>query len=667
MRYINPYLLLNIEPGGLFDTPESLKRRRREVLSQIALDGEISFQNEKIDRATAIRVLGELDDLRTRQHHAAILRNDDLHSFLSFGKCVGILNFSEGSKDFLNYLEPYLVERFSESLDQALTAVDSQMVSSLTSSKFMFEAESWEKAYRPARRYLRGISQELETKKKALKDSLALEDIIPTPCVLTDGVGLGLTNRFKDPFPVQPETIFLDSLLSLKDIECVNKLPDSFQDLRNDVANAMDGIAVTIYNDVDEEEIAQKIAERAVQVKVGTKDGDRIRENFRVISVGNNKLRIADTATQLKIIAASIRNRHIDSPDEAVSSVLTVFDSRPLNQISTTVLNTDIIELTKQMREIGWLLITSFKSVPAAILLVQECMKLKLSDPSVQSVLLQSLAETRETMLASIDSLNPPPITPPKKEPTSNTRSKNTRKVNREPPETYFSPSIIEDGGVLRSFLKAFRGSSFQNVAKAVGIMTVLTALAACIFIAGFSDSDLQVKTGTNANASPTPGRVTGGTPIATQLPIALVSPTNSPPQKIVRPATGTVLARTGGRGLGQLNVSNGLGVDAIVRLRDSNTGKTVREMYVRTRDRSTLSGIAPGDYEIVFSTGYDYSASTKTFTRSASYEKFDRIFTFTQTREASGTRYDIAEITLDKVVNGTLTSSAINSSDFNR
>lgn len=660
-------MLLNVEPGSLFDIPDVIKRRRKELLAQITLDGGVKIDNQEVDLSAAKRILADLDDANIKRHHERILRNDELHNFLRFGKCSGSMELPSKPLSFLKFLEPFLIEQISKALDRALKSGDHELISNLVNTKFTFQPDSWRKAFRPARRFFHSISQSLETKKSSLKETNELDSVLPPQCRFDHTETTRLANPFKSKLRIQPEGIFLDSLATVDSLECLNALPDAFQDLRNEIANGLDGMAVAIFNDLDEEEIAHRISERAIQIDVGAKDGERIRNNFKIISSSVSKRRISDASAKLKVIAAAIRTRLFDTPDEAISSVMTVFDVHSLNRLSAPPLNAEIIGLTKQVREIGWLLITSFNSVPAAVLLVQECMKVRLEGNNVQSALLTNLEETRTNMLASVDifpgskSRTEKSASVPRSQKTSATAGPSS--TNRYAKTTHFGESLLENDGILKSLYKAAVRAPLKDNFKVLGFLAGFIVLAICVLVATLSTSVTQ---NTSVKpATPTPPDTTSSRPRPSNAPDTTALPSAAP--NMARPKTGWILANSGERGLGKLEISNGLALDALVRLRNAASGKTVREIYVRSQERSSITGIGPGDYEVLFATGRNFVPDTKSFAGGGSYEKFDRVFTFVQIRESGGTRFTTAQITLNKVPYGNLSSSPIDSADFNR
>jgi hypothetical protein len=129
-----------------------------------------------------------------------------------------------------------------------------------------------------------------------------------------------------------------------------------------------------------------------------------------------------------------------------------------------------------------------------------------------------------------------------------------------------------------------------------------------------------------------------------------------------------TVLKKPARRGPGSLQVANGNSQDAYLKLADSS--KLVAAFYVKSNSTFTLKRIPDGVYQLLFVSGDDWDAKTKTFTRNASFTKFDRDLEFVTSRQTKGgriyTRYTRFRVTLNPVIDGTAKTSAIDDREFN-
>lgn len=143
-------------------------------------------------------------------------------------------------------------------------------------------------------------------------------------------------------------------------------------------------------------------------------------------------------------------------------------------------------------------------------------------------------------------------------------------------------------------------------------------------------------------------------------------SPSPTPSPETVRYETGKNLIvpqNTGGRGT--LDISNGTSTDAIAKLVDVRTSKTLQKIYIRANSNLTVKNIKVGNYFLKFSLGSGYIPETEKFQSSQSFSRFDEPFNFEEKREDSRIVWNTYSITLNKVLYGNAKSSSIDENDF--
>ena len=204
------------------------------------------------------------------------------------------------------------------------------------------------------------------------------------------------------------------------------------------------------------------------------------------------------------------------------------------------------------------------------------------------------------------------------------------------------------------------------NSTNWIGVIAVLGVVGLCAFSSLDSTStnttknNIDLGNGNSSNSATAQISSNGHRIANNQLP------TLTPTPKTERPQTGAVMSKgVGGAGLGTLTISNGTSSDAIAKLVNLATGKSHREIYIRAGSSSTLSNIAPGAYELLFSMGRDYAPSLRKFLSDAEYSKFDQPLDFQQTRDAYGINYKTFRVTLDKTKFGNASTSTIDESLF--
>jgi hypothetical protein len=109
----------------------------------------------------------------------------------------------------------------------------------------------------------------------------------------------------------------------------------------------------------------------------------------------------------------------------------------------------------------------------------------------------------------------------------------------------------------------------------------------------------------------------------------AFVTPAlpTEPPQADRRAANGKIIQRSGPRGRGRLEITNGADADFAVSVVTNGDPKNSQvTIYVHAGAKATITGIS-GTYEVFFKTGKDWDDARRSFTRGCSYEKFEQPF----------------------------------------
>lgn len=134
----------------------------------------------------------------------------------------------------------------------------------------------------------------------------------------------------------------------------------------------------------------------------------------------------------------------------------------------------------------------------------------------------------------------------------------------------------------------------------------------------------------------------------------------------------GTVLSRGFYplKGEGIINISNGSGSDAVVKLITSN-GQKAYSVYVRSNNSYSIKKINDGNYRVLFSFGSNWDETQKKFLVNPSAEAFDKNFDFSTYDTNDGdyvtTHYSTYDITLNPVLNGTAITNPIDPNEFNK
>lgn len=93
------------------------------------------------------------------------------------------------------------------------------------------------------------------------------------------------------------------------------------------------------------------------------------------------------------------------------------------------------------------------------------------------------------------------------------------------------------------------------------------------------------------------------------------------------RARNGEIIQRSGRKGRGRLQITNGAERDAVIAAANGDPKNPQASIYVRSGSGATLTGLS-GNYSVYFKTGTDWDAGRKGFTRSCKFESFLEIFT---------------------------------------
>lgn len=697
MRYVNPFSLLNIQPGSLFDNPVSIRSARKSVLADIALDHTVTINGVEISRSDAIRAFSELDHEIVRDIHARVLSYPAFHDFLTSGD-TRIFDLYYAAEmygeiyddEFLRFVSPFYAEQFSGVMARAISNQHSDLISSMSSARFPMQPEWREKAYVPARRHFTEILEHVREIKEELAETDDLESIVPNFVEVSEPQEF-FFNPFDQAARVEPMCEFLDWIINRADIRILNSLPEEFQLLRNNIVGELNNLLVRFTNHCDEHAVALEIADRATEIEAGGVDFDLLSKNKRLIKALVQKDLLELTEIQLSELSRQIQKHSLGSPSDAVKAVYKVFDVDGINSISSTTINNSIIVISKKLTEIAWRLVTSYNSKSDALAVLARGLQVRLSDPAVSETLLRSLTtaygeiETTQIPVAGTVSQ--------RREPSGKNRAgtksgqsghqgaapRGTSSTKQYPPaftarEPELTFGLSDQPSFLRGLLKNLSTMTIQQgttaITAVVAVVLLIFAPIICVTLgegpARREKTSLTNAAGTLANHNASSRSIVVPTPTANSNSAA--TPIATPSPKVERPNSGVVLNRGSQLGgLGQLSISNGTSKDAIAKLIDVSTGKSYREVYIRSNSSTSISGIAPGEYELVFSSGQDYAPSVKKFLRNAEYSKFDDRLLYQETRDSYGVRYKTFQVTLDKVAYGNASTSRIDEASFDR
>jgi len=117
--------------------------------------------------------------------------------------------------------------------------------------------------------------------------------------------------------------------------------------------------------------------------------------------------------------------------------------------------------------------------------------------------------------------------------------------------------------------------------------------------------------------------------------------------------------------GRGTLTIDNGTARDAVIKIVNEQTGLSMVEFYIWSRQTASVEHIPDGDFCVIFASGWDWNSTVGTFTRDKSFAKFDSPFDFVTTSRPQGYEYSVFTLTLQPVVNGNVKMTDVGEEEF--
>jgi len=133
----------------------------------------------------------------------------------------------------------------------------------------------------------------------------------------------------------------------------------------------------------------------------------------------------------------------------------------------------------------------------------------------------------------------------------------------------------------------------------------------------------------------------------------------------------GTVLSKSSYylKGLGQLKIDNGTNLDAIAKLVNASTNKSIFTVYIKAKNTYSISKISDGNFKLFFNLGNDWDTEIKAFMVNSGYKVFEENFDFTTSEYEEGdyvhTQYATFSVTLNPVIGGQAKTDEINAIEF--
>ena len=234
MQYIDPYTLFDLDPGASEELDRAqIKRAKQKVLAEFELSEEvvIELQGYEVDKATALRLLEELENPEQRQQHWYLHQHPPLQKFMQLQKVRLLKQIPPadqlGDDAFRAFLSQQLVPVFDRLLSDNFRQGRKPEFALLVSRLDLIGPRDRDTA-------MSGTMRQVNLHLQALNEAAS--------------------GSVKELIQFEGEEMWSNHL-----IEMVNRLPDMYQNVRNRYAEALQHLAVRLENDQSNTQKAFKV------------------------------------------------------------------------------------------------------------------------------------------------------------------------------------------------------------------------------------------------------------------------------------------------------------------------------------------------------------------------------------------------------------------------
>lgn len=163
MNFINPFELLDVAEVDA----ASIKKAKRRKLAEFDLsdDGIIEVGNQKVTKSDFIRVTDELDNNDKAEFYLFVKNNLRLNAFLTNGDTSFFVNYRQESiysdADFVNFISPYFAQQYNKVLLEAYENDNIPLLKRIVANPPLVNSRDTEKAYKGLSQFLKTIEEEL--------------------------------------------------------------------------------------------------------------------------------------------------------------------------------------------------------------------------------------------------------------------------------------------------------------------------------------------------------------------------------------------------------------------------------------------------------------------------------------------------------------------------
>jgi len=163
MNFVNPFELLDVAEADA----AAIKKAKRRKLAEFDLsdDGMIEVGNQKVTKSDFIRVTDELDSNDKAEFYLFVKNNPRLNAFLTNGDTSFFTNYRQESiysdADFVNFISPYFAQQYNKVLLEAYQNDNIPLLKKIVANPPLVNNRDTEKAHKGLSQFLKNIEEEL--------------------------------------------------------------------------------------------------------------------------------------------------------------------------------------------------------------------------------------------------------------------------------------------------------------------------------------------------------------------------------------------------------------------------------------------------------------------------------------------------------------------------
>lgn len=393
MRYLNPFVLLNLHPDLVRRDAERLRREKKRGLAELELDGALG--SISVTRSEFIESLAGLDDPVKFDAHAKLFADPDVLGFLHDGE-EGIFSserkhriLSRYEQREIEFIAPFLSQRLGEAFRLHLENFRFVSARRLVGLLYDLPREFRETGLRPVKSHFRSKIKRIEKKTEDARETLDIRHILSTKIELAETVRyynpFCLSRRFERP------TVFLSSYLGENELKLLNSFGDDFIEIRGDLVDALTHLSVIFHNLFDEYELAWLLGERALGLKQGVSSRTLAESNLRISRDCALSEQLQDCRSLIESLLEDLDDAMFDSAAAVSGHLFQILDIERINSFASPETNGEVVEVVELSIELAERVADIFGSKHEALRIIEYLLKIRLSDLEQTETLLKRL------------------------------------------------------------------------------------------------------------------------------------------------------------------------------------------------------------------------------------------------------------------------------------